>query len=122
MTINDEIIVLANQIANKGKKPTVALIKAKLAKSVPLPTIISTLKVWQHDPNHIILTLAETNKDSKTNSSFSTETESLRELLDNELSQMKQEIIELKKLIHQLIMQQKVVQPKVVQQNPASKK
>jgi len=118
MTINDEIIVLANQIANKGKKPTVALIKAKLAKSVPLPTIISTLKVWQHDPNHIILTQTETeiNKASNTNNSISSEAELLREMLNSELGQMKQEIIELKKLIHQLL-----IQEKTVQQNPCSK-
>ena len=51
MTINDEIIIIANQIANKGKKPSVALIKTKLTSSVPLHTIISVLKSWSHDPD-----------------------------------------------------------------------
>ena len=55
MTINDEILILANQIANKGSKPAVALIKAKLKKKVPLPVIISTLKTWQHEPSFIAL-------------------------------------------------------------------
>jgi len=51
MTINDEIITIANQIANQGKKPSVALIKTKLTSPVPLPTIISVLKSWSHDPD-----------------------------------------------------------------------
>jgi len=53
MTITDEIIIIANQLANQGKKPTVALIKTKLTKAVPLPTIITTLKGWVHDPELI---------------------------------------------------------------------
>jgi hypothetical protein len=44
MTIIDEISICANQLANAGKKPTVALVKAKLRQAVPLPTLISTLK------------------------------------------------------------------------------
>ena len=52
MTINDEILTLANQIANRGHKPTVALVKTKLKQKVPLPLIISTLKTWQHDPDY----------------------------------------------------------------------
>jgi len=50
MTITDEITIIANQLANQGKKPTVALIKTKLAKAVPLPTIITTLKAWTYNP------------------------------------------------------------------------
>lgn len=51
MTISDEITIIANQLANQGKKPTVALIKSKLTKSVPLTEIIKVLKHWQHDEN-----------------------------------------------------------------------
>ena len=53
MTIIDEISICANQLANAGKKPTVALVKAKLRQAVPLPTLISTLKTWQHEPDFI---------------------------------------------------------------------
>lgn len=53
MTIVDEILISANKLANEGKKPTVALIKAKLATPAPLPTIIRVLKTWQHDENFI---------------------------------------------------------------------
>ena len=62
MTVADEITIIANQLANQGKKPTVALIKTKLGKPTPLPTIISTLKNWTHDANHIELShLSEEN-------------------------------------------------------------
>ncbi|WP_057831990.1 hypothetical protein [Colwellia sp. TT2012] len=48
MTIIDEILICANQLANAGKKPTVALVKAKLSQRTPLATLITTLKNWQH--------------------------------------------------------------------------
>lgn len=51
MTITDEIIAIANQLANQGKKPSVALVKNKLSQQVPLPLLISTLKNWQHEPD-----------------------------------------------------------------------
>ncbi len=60
MTITDEIIIIANQLANQGKKPTVALVKTRLRKSAPLPTIISILRNWKHDPKLIEMTI-ETN-------------------------------------------------------------
>jgi len=53
MTVTDEILIAANLLANAGNKPTVALIKAKLNQSVPLPLLISTLKSWQHQPEFI---------------------------------------------------------------------
>jgi hypothetical protein len=53
MTIIDEILICANQLANAGKKPSVALVKAKLSQPVPLPTLITTLKSWQHQPDFI---------------------------------------------------------------------
>lgn len=110
MTINDEILILANQLANKGNKPTVALIKSKLSKKVSLPVIISTLKGWQHDPNFISLAKesTDTSSDKKTKENTSEkETDLFRQSLNEELAQMKQEIIELKQLVKQLIVQQK---------------
>ncbi len=62
MTIIDEISICANQLANAGKKPTVALVKAKLRQAVPLPTLISTLKTWQHEPDFITSNISQTNQ------------------------------------------------------------
>ncbi len=105
MTISDEILILSNQIANKGSKPTVALIKARLNKKVPLPVIISTLKSWQHEPSFISLPeknihITETTNPSNTVTAFEQE-------LYGELIDMKKEILELKNLVKQLISQQK---------------
>ncbi|REL26481.1 hypothetical protein DXX93_07720 [Thalassotalea euphylliae] len=50
MTIKDEILAIANQLANQGQSPTVAKVKSKLSEPTPLPTIINTLKSWQHQP------------------------------------------------------------------------
>ena len=51
MTHTDEILTLANQLANAGKMPTIALIKARLSAQVPLAIIINTLKSWTHNPH-----------------------------------------------------------------------
>jgi hypothetical protein len=53
MTTFDEILIIANQLANQGKKPTVALVKSKLTSAFPLPTIIKVLKSWHHQPEFI---------------------------------------------------------------------
>lgn len=106
MTINDEIHILANQLANAGKKPTVALIKTKLNKQVALPTIISALKVWQHDPTFISIPEDKSHKKIKVNKTNSTEdTDLFRQNINDELAQIKHEIIELKQLVKQLIEQ-----------------
>lgn len=47
----DRIILIAQQIAQQGKTPNTAMIKARLPKNVPLPEIIQGLKRWQADPN-----------------------------------------------------------------------
>ena len=107
MTINDEILILANQIANKGSKPTVALIKAKLKKKVPLPVIISTLKNWQHEPSFITLPDDKQTIIEKETTNSSIKEGSFEHELQNELASMKKEILELKALVKQLISQQK---------------
>lgn len=105
MTTSDEILILANQIANKGNKPTVALIKTKLNKKVPLPLVISTLRNWQHEPNFI--SLPEDKHDmTKTTNTSNTEKAFEQELCD-ELVEIKKELFELKHLVKQLIDQQK---------------
>lgn len=105
MTINDEILTLANQLANAGNKPTVALIKSKLSQKVPLPIIISILKSWQHEPNFISKADDKSNIAEVANTSL--ETDTFRQNINDELAGMKQEITELKQLIKQLIEQQK---------------
>ena len=50
----DRIIVIAQQIAKEGKVPTTALIKARLPKNIPLPTIIQGLKIWASNPDKVI--------------------------------------------------------------------
>ena len=47
----DKIILIAQQIAKEGKTPNTAMVKARLPKNVPLPTIIQGLKLWQDNPN-----------------------------------------------------------------------
>lgn len=55
MTSFERITIIANQLANAGKKPTVALIKAKLSSPVPLPQMISALRSWHHEPENCVL-------------------------------------------------------------------
>ncbi len=107
MTINDEISILANQIANKGSKPTVALIKSKLTKKVPLPVIISTLRTWKHEPSFIVLPEEKQQSTEKEVTNSSIKTSSFEQELHTELTYMKKEILELKQLVKQLVNQQK---------------
>jgi hypothetical protein len=101
MTITDEIIIIANQLANQGKKPTVALVKTKLRKSAPLPTIISVLKNWKHDPKLIELSIesnaAETEK--KHSSSITSE---IDKAIKDALKPIQAELIELRALVNKL--------------------
>ncbi len=105
MTINDEILILANKAANKGNKPTVALIKAKLSKKVPLPTIISTLKTWQHEPS--FTSLPEDKNVITEKNNLPSKDDSFEQGLHDELASMKKEILELKHLVQQLLDQHK---------------
>ena len=109
MTITDEILIAANKLANAGKKPTVALIKAKLNQSAPLPVLISTLKGWQHQPEFI----GVSNEQNKTTSQPVDELKGslldndvvkalIQETLAEELKQMKTEISDIKQLIKAL--------------------
>lgn len=106
MTINDEILIFANQIANTGNKPTVALLKAKLKKKVPLPTIISTLKTWRHDPDFIALPEDKTIIIEKEANNSAIKKDSFSDDLHHELAGMKKEILELKELVKELINKQ----------------
>lgn len=98
MTSSDEIITIANKLANQGKKPTVALIKAQLSQPTPLPKIISILKTWQHDPTFTVLkdiTKGETAKESFNDMN----TDNLSLMIDKALQPLKEELKEIKELL-----------------------
>mgnify|MGYP000653039592 CR=1 FL=1 len=117
MTIIDEILISANQLANAGKKPTVALVKAKLNQKVPLATVITTLKNWQHQPDFISSINNEVQQINDIPSSKGTAAllESLLEdgsikkviqqSLESELTAIKSELSEMKLLINDLAKQ-----------------
>ncbi|MBU2893962.1 hypothetical protein KO495_11605 [Colwellia sp. D2M02] len=111
MTIFDEILMFANQLANDGKKPTVALVKAKLSQPVPLPTLIKTLKSWQHDPKFIAPPAQTTpqenkkheNDDATSNAILEERIQiSINKALSHELTQIREELSEMKQMIAEL--------------------
>ena len=114
MTVIDEILICANQLANAGKKPTVALVKGKLTQRAPLATVISTLKNWQHQPD-FIAPLGTEEQDISHDISTKNTSELLESLLENgvikkviqqslalELIELKKELAEMKLLINNL--------------------
>ena len=111
MTIIDENLTCANQLANAGKKPTVALVKGKLSQTVPLATLITTLKNWQHQPDFIT---PINDKKQQVNQALSTNDTSalidyllkngaikkmIQQSLAQELTEMKNDLAEVKILI-----------------------
>ncbi len=107
MTINDEILVIANQLANKGQKPTVALIKTRLSQPVPLPKIISVLKSWQHQPEFTQVKKSEEHSSPSLKKTEIEITQAIEQAVNQAVKQaitpLKTEISELKALIRQLI-------------------
>jgi hypothetical protein len=99
MTINDEILAIANQLANQGKKPSVALIKTKVSQPTPLPQIISVLKTWQHDPNFINVKVAK----AKETIGEINNSDELSLMINQAIQPLKDEIKELKLLVQQLV-------------------
>ena len=89
MTIKAEIIAIANQIANQGGTPTVAKVKAKLSSAAPLPTIISVLKTWQHQPDN-----TEIPEQNTANSA--SQTSDLESIIKQAIAPLQQELFEIK--------------------------
>jgi len=116
MTIIDEILICANQLANAGTKPTVALVKAKLSQRAPLATLITALKGWQHQPDFIAPISnqdgQEVDQDSSTQNTSALIESLLKEdgaiktmiqqSLDHELIYIRNELAEMKLLITNL--------------------
>jgi len=101
MTISDEISIIANQLANQGKVPSVALIKSKLRQPTPLPTIIAVLKTWQHDPN--FTSSHEEENVVAENTDLPSTNEELKTLISQALLPLQQELQEVKTLLKQLL-------------------
>ncbi|ABM02674.1 conserved hypothetical protein [Psychromonas ingrahamii 37] len=78
----DSIILIAQQIAKEGKQPNTALIKARLPKNVPLPTIIQGLKMWINDPHKVINIPTEVTASENLDSNTTIET-----LIDTKINQ-----------------------------------
>ncbi|WDE06910.1 hypothetical protein SG34_008470 [Thalassomonas viridans] len=105
MTIREEILTIANQLANQGKSPSVALIKTKLSAPTPLPVIISTLKSWQHDPDYIKVKASDDNSVQKPAENTALEQEvqqAVRQALQQELAPLRSELAEVKALLQAL--------------------
>jgi hypothetical protein len=45
--VSQELKGVLEQLHAEGKEPTVALVKARLSTSVPMPALITTLKSWK---------------------------------------------------------------------------
>jgi hypothetical protein len=105
MTITDEIIIIANQLANQGKKPTVALVKTRLRQSAPLPTIISTLRNWKHDPKLIEMTI-ESNDVETENKHLTSISSEIEKAVMHALKPIQTELEELRALVNKLSKQQ----------------
>lgn len=105
MTITDEIIIIANRLANQGKKPTVALVKTRLRKSTPLPTIISTLRSWQHDPKLIEMTVESKDVETEQKHLTSISSEIEKDVMQA-LQPIQTELLELRALVNELSQQQ----------------
>ncbi|NMP33286.1 hypothetical protein HII17_17165 [Thalassotalea sp. M1531] len=93
MTIKDEILSIANQLANEGINPSVAKVKARLSESASLPTIINTLKSWQHQPENTEVKKPDTPIESEINVS------ELDVAITKALQPLKEEIAEIKQLL-----------------------
>ncbi len=105
MTITDEITIIANQLANLGKKPTVALVKTKLSSPVPLPTIISTLKSWTHDSTLVKLP-TETKKSSPKQELPLITSPEIEKVIQQALQPIKTELAEIKEILSKIISKQ----------------
>lgn len=98
MTIKDEIIAIANQLANKGVTPSVATVKAKLSEPTPLPTIINILKNWQHQPEQTSFDKKEVDNSAESNEL----SQSLSSALTEALSPLMTELKEIKQLLQSI--------------------
>jgi len=99
MNINEEILVIANKLADEGKKPTVALIKTQLSHPVPLPKIISILKTWQHQPNYTAKKSVSPHLASNDDDKIVLSTAQFKQLLQQAIQPLEEELKTIKRLL-----------------------
>ena len=92
----DRIILIAQQIAKEGKTPNTAMIKARLPKNVPLPSIIQGLKLWQENPNKEIIGATEPALIANTKTEVGSFDELLEAKINSLITPLKEEIQQLK--------------------------
>jgi uncharacterized small protein (DUF1192 family) len=92
----DKIILIAQQIAKEGKTPNTALIKARLPKNVPLPTIIQGLKMWQENPNKQIDIPTEPPLINNTAAEIGSLDQLLAAKIEQQLAPLREQIAQLK--------------------------
>lgn len=99
MNINEEISFIANQLADQGKKPSVALIKTRLSSPAPLPVIISTLKSWTHQPVKNKQEATKHMKKTSTIVEISHKNSATVKEIEELLLPIKKELVEIKQLL-----------------------
>jgi len=108
MTITEEILSIANKLADQGKKPSVALIKTRLSQTVPLPKLISILKSWQHQPNYKPSgnsITAENSQNTKDSDIIQLSKMELNTLIEHALAPIKKELADIKQLVKKSLKQ-----------------
>ena len=100
----ETIHAIANELAAAGKTPSVAMVKAKLSSSVPLPQIINALKCWQYSEPSSAVKEATT---PSTDTPEQTEEQLLEVLIDKAISQALAPVMAKLDRIEALLEQQK---------------
>lgn len=108
MTINEEIITIANKLADQGKSPSVALIKSRLSRAAPLPAIIAALKSWQHVPEEKVETvsvapLKNNAASSETINEQLMDSQAVAEAITTALTPIQRELSDIKALLQTLL-------------------
>lgn len=102
-----DIFAVARQLTREGKKPTVALVKSRLSRQVPMRELLEALKVWRHSPETTVETEDGTNDQQELlpSSHDTAATEALIAAaiapLQDEIMALHAEINALKKMIHE---------------------
>ena len=91
----DEIFKIANQLYAQGQTPTTALIKARLSKPVPIPTIISALQRWKQNPDQY---KSQTSENTGTTSAQTEPTQTQ----DQKIAELQEQVALLQRQVSQL--------------------
>ena len=102
MTDIEEILTIANNLADQGKKPSIALIKTKLSHTVALPTIISVLKTWQHQPNYQAKQVNNKVNNEHENNKMLLNKEEVELMINTAIEPIKKELSQLKQLLRKI--------------------